>query len=90
MAVTVRNTGTQAGAEVVQLYLAQKSASVTPAVKRLKRFVKVPLAAGESRTVCFRLTRDDLTFIGRDGRPTAEPGSFTVQVGNLRQEIIRR
>jgi beta-glucosidase len=90
VSVTVRNVGNQPGAEVVQLYLAQKSASVTPPVKRLKRFVKVPLAAGESRTITFHLTRNDLTFIGRDGKRTAEPGTFAVLVGTLKQDIVRR
>ena len=90
VSVTVRNTGTQPAAEVVQLYLSQKSASVTPPVKRLKRFVKVGLAAGEKRAITFHLTRDDFTFIGRDGKRTAEPGSFTVLVGGLKQEIARR
>ena len=90
VALTVRNVGSQPGAEVVQLYLAQKSASVTPPVKRLKRFVKVPLAAGETRTVKFRLTRNDLTFVGRDGRRTAEPGSYAILVGALKQDVTRR
>jgi beta-glucosidase len=90
VSVTVRNTGTQPAAEVVQLYLSQKSASVTPPVKRLKRFVKVGLAAGEKRAITFHLTRDDFTFIGRDGKRTAEPGRFTVLVGGLKQEIARR
>jgi beta-glucosidase len=88
--VTVRNVGSQPGAEVVQLYLAQKAASVTPPVKRLRRFVKVPLGAGESRAITFRLTRNDLTFIGGDGKRTAEPGSFAVLVGSLKQEMTRR
>jgi beta-glucosidase len=90
VSVTVRNTGSRAGAEVVQLYLSQKSASVTPPVKRLKRFVKVPLNAGETRAITFHLTRDDLSFIGRDGKPTAEPGSYTVLVGGLKQELFRK
>jgi beta-glucosidase len=90
VSVTVRNVGSQPGAEVVQLYLAQKSASVTPPVKRLKRFVKVPLGGGESRTITFHLTRDDLTFVGRDGKRVAEPGSYTVLVGPLKQEMTRR
>lgn len=90
VSVTVRNTGHRPGDEVVQLYLSQKYASITPPVKRLKRFVKVPLNAGESRTVRFHLTRDDLTFIGRDGLRTAEPGSYTVLVGGLKQEIARK
>jgi beta-glucosidase len=86
----VANTGAIAGAEVVQLYVSQKSASVTPPVKRLKRFVKVPLAAGERRALTFHLTRDDFSFIGRDGTRIAEPGSFTVMVGPLRQDIARK
>jgi Fibronectin type III-like domain len=90
VSVTVRNVGSQPGTEVVQLYLAQKSASVTPPVKRLKRFVKLPLGAGESRTVKFRLTRNDLTFVGRDGTRTAEPGSYAVLIGSLKQDITRR
>ena len=90
VSVTVRNTGSQAGAEVVQLYLSQKSASVAPPVKRLKRFVKVALNAGQGRAITFHLTRDDFTFIGRDGKPTAEPGSYTVLVGGLKQELVRR
>ena len=90
VSVTVKNTGTKAGAEVVQLYLSQKTASVTPPVKRLKRFVKVPLSVGESRAITFHLTRDDLSFIGRDGKRTAEPGTFTIAVGPLRQDIARK
>jgi beta-glucosidase len=90
VSVTVANTGAIAGAEVVQLYVSQKSASVTPPVKRLKRFVKVPLAAGERRALTFHLTRDDFSFIGRDGTRIAEPGSFTVMVGPLRQDIARK
>jgi beta-glucosidase len=90
VSVTVKNTGARPGAEVVQVYLSQKAASVTPPVKRLKRFVKVPLNPGESRAITFHLTRDDFTFIGRDGKKTAEPGSFTVLAGSLKQDITRR
>jgi beta-glucosidase len=90
VSVTVRNTGSQAGAEVVQLYLSQKSASVTPPVKRLKRFIKISLNAGEGRAITFHLTREDFTFIGRDGKRTAEPGSYTMLVGGLKQELLRR
>jgi beta-glucosidase len=90
VSIAVKNIGGKPGAEVVQLYLSQKSASVTPPVKRLKRFVKIPLDAGEIRSITFHLTRDDLTFIGRDGKRTAEPGSYTVIVGPMKQEFTRR
>jgi beta-glucosidase len=87
--VSVRNTGTRTGAEVVELFLTDPVASVPPPVKRLKRFTKVTLTAGESRTVKFHLTRDDLSFVGRDGKRTAEPGAFIVSIGGLKQPLTR-
>ncbi|MDP9267975.1 MAG: glycoside hydrolase family 3 C-terminal domain-containing protein, partial [Acidobacteriota bacterium] len=81
--VTVRNTGDRAGAEVVQLYLRDRVASITPSVRRLKRFARLWLAPGESRQASFTLTRDDFSFIGADNRPTVEAGDFDVMVGSL-------
>lgn len=83
--VTVTNTGPRAGAEVVQLYVSDLVASVTPPVKRLRRFAKVWLQPGESRELQFRLRRDDLSFVGADLRSTVEPGDFAVTVGGLRE-----
>src|SRR5260370_10291206 len=71
--VTVKNTGSLVGKEVVQLYLNERVASVTPPLKRLKRFAKVLLQAGESRQVSFELTSDDLSFIGADNKRVVEP-----------------
>jgi beta-glucosidase len=88
--VTVRNTGSRAGAEVVQLYVADPVATVTPPVKRLKRFVKVPLQPGESRTIAFQLSRSDLAFIGENLKPIAEPGAFTALVGGLKKDFTRK
>jgi beta-glucosidase len=82
--VTVRNSGARAGAEVVQLYVSDLVASVTPPVKRLRRFAKVWLQPGESRELTFRLGRDAFSFIGADLRPTVEPGELAVSVGGLR------
>jgi len=86
VSVTVRNTGTRAGTEVVQLYTSQHSASITPSVKRLRRFVRVTLAPGASTPVRFSLKRDDLSFIGARGTRVTEPGPITVLVGGLRQD----
>jgi beta-glucosidase len=85
--VTLRNTGARPGTEVVELYLSDLVASLTPPVKRLVRFVRVPLAPGESRSVRFVLTRADFAFIGREGRPVLEPGAFAVRVGGLSREL---
>ena len=83
--VAVKNTGSRAGKEVVQLYLNERVASVTPPLKRLKRFAKVSLQPGESRQVSFELTSDDLSFIGADNKRVVEPGMFDVRIGSQRQ-----
>src|SRR5882724_4733188 len=83
--VTVKNDGGRAGKEVVQLYLNERFASVTPPLKRLKRFAKVLLQPGESRKVSFELSTDDLSFIGADNKRVVEPGIFDVRIGGLQQ-----
>jgi len=83
--VAVKNIGARAGKEVVQLYLNERVASVTPPLKRLKRFAKVLLQPGESRQVFFELTSDDLSFIGADNKRVVEPGVFDVRIGGLQQ-----
>jgi beta-glucosidase len=85
VSVTVTNHGARAGKEVVELYLSQKSASVTPPVKRLKRFAKISLAPGESKQLEFTLTSDDFTFVGAANKPVLEPGDFELSVGDLHQ-----
>jgi beta-glucosidase len=85
--VTVKNSGGRAGKEVVQLYLNERFASVTPPLKRLKRFAKVLLQPGESRQVSFELTSDDLSFIGADNKRVVEPGVFDVRIANLLQSF---
>jgi beta-glucosidase len=85
--VTVKNTGDRPGKEVVQLYLSKRFASVTPPLKRLKRFAKVPLQPGESRKLSFALTADDLSFIGLENKRVVEPGTFDVLVGGLHQSF---
>jgi beta-glucosidase len=66
---------------VVQLYLRDDAASVTRPVRELRRFQRVPLRAGESRTVRFTLGADDLACYGLDLRRVVEPGAFTLWAG---------
>ena len=87
MRVTVKNTGSRPGKEIVQLYLTDFVASITPCNKRLKRFTKIMLAPGESKTVSFALQAKDFSFIGRDNKPTIEPGEFQVSIGQLAQKF---
>jgi beta-glucosidase len=83
VSVTVANTGHRAGDETVLLFTHQRFASLTPAVRRLRGFQRVSLRPGASRTVELTLSTDDLTYVGRDGRPVLEPGTFDVMVGGL-------
>jgi beta-glucosidase len=81
VSVKVSNTGNYDGEEVVQLYIRDKVGSVTRPVKELKGFKKIFLKKGESQTVSFTITVDDLKFYDRDMHWTYEPGDFTVFVG---------
>jgi beta-glucosidase len=81
LSVTVTNTGTREGTEVVQLYVRDEVGSVTRPVRELKGFRRVTLKPGEARTVELRLAARDLAFYGLDMRPTVEPGMFRVFVG---------
>jgi beta-glucosidase len=77
----VKNTGNRAGEETAQLYIHDEVASVTRPVKELKGFEKVALASGESKTVRFVLTADQLKFYDLSMNWTVEPGKFKIFVG---------
>ena len=79
--VTVANTGKVAGETVVQLYLQDVSASMSRPVKELKNFQKLMLKPGESRTLTFRISEEDLKFYNGQLQRVAEPGEFNVQIG---------
>jgi beta-glucosidase len=87
VSVTVTNSGPRAGKEVVQLYLSDLVASLSPPGKRLKRFAKIYLAPGQSRTLTFQLRPDDLSFIGADNKPLTEPGVFEVSIAGLKERF---
>ncbi|HEX4899195.1 MAG TPA: glycoside hydrolase family 3 N-terminal domain-containing protein [Pyrinomonadaceae bacterium] len=87
VSVTVKNTGNRAGKEAVLVYVSDLVASLSPPGKRLRRFAKVSLAPGESRTVTFKLRREDLSFIGTDNKPIVEPGDFEIRIAGLMQRF---
>ncbi|NJC03097.1 beta-glucosidase [Xanthomonas sp. 3272] len=76
----IYNRGTRDADEVVQLYVRDRSASVTRPVRELKDFRKLAVPAGGSALVEFVLRRADLLFIGQALQPTVEPGVFDVWV----------
>jgi beta-glucosidase len=79
--VTVANTGSREGMEVVQLYVHDEVASVGRPVRELKGFQRVTLKPGESRAVDIRVVVRDLAFYGLDMKRVVEPGTFRVYVG---------
>lgn len=76
----VRNAGSRAVDETVQLYVRDRVASVTRPVRELKAFQRVRLAPGQAVDVAFTLRRGDLAFLGRDLKTTVEPGAFDLWV----------
>ena len=86
--VNVTNTGKRAGAEVVQLYIADVEASVPRPPKELKGFKKVFLKPAESKQVSFKLTTRDLSFWDVTTKSwKAEPGDFDVLMGASSRNI---
>ncbi len=81
--VTVKNTGRRAGKETVIVYLRDEVATLSPDGKRVKRFAKIMLEPGESKTLSFTMNKDDLSFIGMDNKPVVEAGEFTVMIGEM-------
>jgi beta-glucosidase len=84
------NTGKYAGAEVVQLYIWDKVASVARPVKELKGFQKITLQAGESKTLQFVVDKELLSFYNADLKWDAEPGEFELMIGGASDMITLR
>ena len=88
--VNVKNTGASKGKVVVPLFISDLYRSVSPPVKELKAFSKIELAPGESRSVSFQLTRQDLMFVGLQNKWIFEPGDFQAAVGKLTARFTLR
>lgn len=84
--VTIKNSSKIDGVEVAQLYIRDLVGSIARPVKELKGFQRVSLKAGESKTVEFKLTADDLAFYGQDLTKKAEVGDFHLWIGTNSQE----
>lgn len=86
--LTVQNTGKVAGAEIVQVYVSDKEASVERPVKELKGFVKVCLQPGEERKVTIGLYERDFAFYDVEKKDfVVEAGAFEILVGASAQDI---
>jgi beta-glucosidase len=85
--VDVKNTGNYDGEEVVQLYIQDLVGSVTRPVKELKGYQKVALKKGESKTLTFNISVEDLKFYNNDLKYIYEPGDFKVFVGTNSRDV---
>lgn len=85
--VEVKNSGSRKGKEVVQLYIRDLYSSMTMPVKELRGFEKIFLEAGETKTVEFTLTHENLAHYNRSMELIVEPGTFEVMVGSSSEDI---
>ena len=85
--VSVRNTGSREGVEVVQLYIRDVVASSTRPVKELKDFKRIALKAGEEKTVSFTIDVEKLKYYDYNLRHVAEPGEFEVMIGRDSRDL---
>jgi beta-glucosidase len=85
--VTVTNSGKITGKEVVQLYIRDVVGSITRPVKELKGFQKIELKPGESKTVSFTISPEDLKFYNYDLKYDWEPGEFHVMIGSNSRDV---
>jgi beta-glucosidase len=91
VSVDVKNTGTRSGDEVVQLYLHDQQSNLPRRYKDIRGFRRVPLAAGETKTVTFNLVEQDLEYY--DDNVSAwviEPGPIDVLVGSSSLDIRKQ
>ena len=79
--ITVTNDSQTDGKEVVQLYIHDLVGSITRPVKELKGFQKIALKAGETKTITFTITPEDLKFYNSDLKFDWESGDFDIMIG---------
>ena len=85
--ITVTNSGDKEGKEVVQLYIHDVVGSSTRPVKELKGFQKIELKAGETKTVTFKITPEDLKFYNYDLKYEWEAGDFEIMIGGNSRDV---
>ncbi|MCX8531236.1 beta-glucosidase [Chryseobacterium luquanense] len=85
--VKVKNTGTKAGSEVVQLYVKDLLASVSRPVLELKGFQKVYLKSGEMREISIEIPVKELQFLDEKMNWIVEKGAYRIMVGNSSKNL---
>ncbi|MDQ6904371.1 MAG: beta-glucosidase BglX [Bacteroidota bacterium] len=85
--VTITNNGTMEGKETVQLYMRDVVGSITRPIEELKGFQKIDLKPGESKTVLFNISTNDLKFYNGDLKYDWESGEFMVMIGGNSRDV---
>jgi len=86
--LTVTNTGNMSGKETVEIYSSDLVASITPSVKRLRKFQKVFINPGGEAHLEFVINANDLAFVGRDLKWRTEAGEFDISIGDTKKRIV--
>jgi len=89
-AVTIRNTGTTAGKEAVQLYMRDPVASVVRPIQQLIDYRKVYLKPGEAAEVVFTIREEQLHFFSMEGKEVSETGEILISTGYADHLILTK
>ncbi len=81
ISVELKNAGSMDASEVVQVYLSDLQASTQVPLNKLVGFKRVPLKAGQTAMVKFRLSAEAMMFVDENGEEKLEPGEFRLTVG---------
>lgn len=87
VSISIKNTGQVDGYEVVQLYIKDLVTEVATPHKELKGFERIFIKAGETKTVSFNITKDKLSYIGKDLKPRIDKGKFEFMVGKSSEDL---
>ena len=90
VSMKLKNTGSVAGTEIVQLYLRDVHATMTRPCKELQGFARVALQPGEEKAVRFTVAPSQMAFVDEDGRWKIEKGEIEVQLGSSSEDIRLR
>ena len=90
VSVTVTNSSARKGSEVVQLYYKDLVAAITPAAKKLCGFQKVSLNANETKTIAFKINKNDFSFIDKKLNRITEAGEIELQIGGQKKVVTVR
>lgn len=85
--IKIKNTGSVAGREIVQLYIRDEVATVIPREKELKRFASIHLQPGEEKEIRFTIPSADFSIYNNKMGKVLEPGSFTIGIGPNSSEL---